>query len=239
MLQCRVRKAIQAMKLAIAQGRFGRLLHADTYMKWYRSTDYYLSDAWRSSRRSGAGVTIQHVFHYIDLLQYLMGPVASVHARMNNLTHPQVELEDTLLAFVNYENGAQGVVQASTGLWPGTGVRVEINGEHGFAIMTGEKITAWEFKDEHPEDEKIRLIGSTSAQTGATGPADLGFLDHQVVIEDMADAVRSGGEPCIPLMSVRPTLEWALAMYKSAKLEAPVALPVLDEESIWEPVAAG
>src|SRR5690554_3191741 len=61
-LQCRVRKAITAITQAIKTGRFGRLLQADAFMKWYRSTEYYLSDSWRSSRRSGAGVTIQHAF---------------------------------------------------------------------------------------------------------------------------------------------------------------------------------
>ena len=48
------------------------------------------------SRRSGAGVTIQQAFHYIDLLQYLVGPVKRVQARMNNVAHPDVPLEDTL-----------------------------------------------------------------------------------------------------------------------------------------------
>ncbi len=124
-LQCRVRKPIQAMKQAIEQGRFGRLLQADAYMKWFRSTEYYFSDPWRSSRQSGAGVTIQHAFHYIDLLQYLMGPVASVQARMTNLAHPQVKLEDSLQAFLDYGNGAKGVVVASTALWPGTDIRIE------------------------------------------------------------------------------------------------------------------
>ncbi len=75
-VQCRVRKAIQAMKKAIADRRFGKVLEADAYMKWFRSSEYYHSDAWRSSRKSGAGVTVQHAFHYIDLLQYLMGPAA-------------------------------------------------------------------------------------------------------------------------------------------------------------------
>lgn len=168
-LQCRVRKAIQAMRAAVAEGRFGRLLHADTYMKWFRTTEYYLSDPWRSSRRSGAGVTVQHAFHYIDLLQYLMGPAKAVHARMSNLSHPEVELEDTLLAFVDYQNGAQGVVQASTGLWPGTDIRIEINGENGTAIMAGEKIVTWQFKDERPEDEGIRQLGSAAQQTAASG----------------------------------------------------------------------
>ena len=157
-LQCRTRKAVQAMRRAVAEGRFGKLLHADTYMKWFRSTEYYKMDAWRMSRRSGAGVTIQQAFHYIDLLQYLMGPVKRVHARMNNLAHPELELEDTLLSFVDYENGAQGVVQASTALWPGTDMRIEINGVDGTAIMCGERIDTWKFRDERPEDADRKSV---------------------------------------------------------------------------------
>lgn len=233
-LQCRVRKPIQAMREAIEAGRFGRLLQADAYMKWHRTTEYYLSDEWRSSRRSGAGVTIQHAFHYIDLLQYLMGPVRSVIARMSNRAHPQVELEDTLNAFMDFENGGQGVVVASTALWPGTDIRIEINGEDGTAIMVGERMETWKFKDERAEDEAIRAVGRGSVGTAASGPADFDFADHQVVIEDMAAAVRKGTEPIIPAASARNTLEIALAMYKSAAAGLPVELPVTDEESIWE-----
>jgi len=94
-VQCRVRRAIQEMKKALDAGRFGRLLHADAYMKWFRTTEYYHSDPWRSSRRSGAGVTVQHAFHYIDLLQYLAGPAARVEAKMTNLAHPSVQLAPT------------------------------------------------------------------------------------------------------------------------------------------------
>lgn len=232
-VQCRTRKAVQAMRAAIETGRFGRIYHADAYMKWFRSTEYYHSDAWRTSRRSGAGVTINQAFHYVDLLQYLVGPARAVQARMNNLAHPQINLEDTLLAFVDYECGAQGVVQASTALWPGTDVRIEINGENGTAILSGERMDTWKFRDDRPEDAEIRQYGSASAATGATGAADLGFQDHQAVIEDLARAILSGGQPMITLETVRPTLEWCLAMYLSAKLGTAVTLPLQDEESVW------
>jgi predicted dehydrogenase len=232
-LQCRTRRAVQAIRKAILEGRFGRILHADTYMKWFRPIDYYTSDGWRMQRRSGAGVTIQQAFHYIDLLQYLVGPVKRVQAQMTNLAHPNIPVEDTTLAFVNYQNGAQGVVQASTALWPGTDIRIEVNGEFGTAIMVGERIDTWKFKDERPEDEGIRHYGSAAVATGATGAAALGFQDHQAVIEDMAAAIAYGREPMITLASVRPTLEWALAMYQSAKQDAPVDLPLADEQDVW------
>jgi UDP-N-acetyl-2-amino-2-deoxyglucuronate dehydrogenase len=232
-VQCGARKAIQAMKKALADGRFGKVLHADAYMKWFRSTEYYHSDPWRSSRKSGAGVTVQHAFHYIDLLQYLMGPAKDVHAHMTNLAHPSVQLEDTLLAFVTFKNGAQGVVQASTALWPGTDVRVEINGTDGSACMAGEKMVLWKFREERPQDAEIRQYGSASQATAAGGAADFGHADHQVVIQDLIDAVNENREVLIPVSSVRPTLEMVLAMYHSAARSARVELPVEDDEKIW------
>ncbi|MGP8246943.1 MAG: Gfo/Idh/MocA family protein [Bryobacteraceae bacterium] len=233
MLQCRSRQSIQAIRAAILAGRFGKIYHADAYMKWFRSADYYHMDAWRASRRSGAGVTIQQAFHYIDLLQYLAGPIAKVRARMNNLAHAGVELEDTMLAFLDFESGAQGVVQASTALWPGTDIRIEINGGRGTAIVVGERMDTWKFQEERPEDEEIRRLGSAAVSTGATGAANLGYDDHKAVIEDMACAIRTGGNPMISLESARLTLECALAMYQSAKLQSTVTLPVRDEEDVW------
>jgi len=225
-LQVRFRKPVEAIKAAIASGRFGRLLHGDTYMKWFRATDYYLMDDWRSKREEGAGVTIQHAFHYIDLLHHLMGEVASVRAYMYNLAHPEVELEDTLLAFLEYGNGAKGVVQGSTALFPGTDVRIEINGENGTAIMQGERIVVWDFKDEQPGDEEIRSVGSEAVKTAAGGAADFAYFEHQYMTQDLLDAIKSDGEPRVTLETARGSLEVALAMYRSADNDEAVSLPL-------------
>jgi predicted dehydrogenase len=233
-LQCRVRKPIQAMKCALAEGRFGRPLMCSAYMKWFRSIDYYKSDAWRSSRRSGAGVTIQHAFHYLDLCQYLMGPARRVLARMENLAHPEVSLEDTLIATIDWENGAMGVAEASTALWPGTDIRIELNGVDGTAIMVGERMDTWKLREERPEDAEIRTYGSAAVATAATGPADFAFFDHQVVIDDMASAIVEDREPLIPAASVRPTLEMALAMYLSAREGRSIELPLAGESGIFD-----
>lgn len=232
-VQCRVRDSIQAMKATIEAGRFGKLLHVDTYMKWFRATEYYHSDPWRSSRKSGAGVTVQHAFHYIDLVQYLGGPVRRVEARMSNLAHPSVELEDTLAAFLEFENGARGVVQASTALWPGTDIRVEVNGEDGTAIVTGEKMQTWEFRDEQPEDEEIRKFGSAAQKTAAGGAADFGFQDHKAVIQDTIDAIYEDRDVIIPMSTVRHSLEIALAMYLSDSRGEPVDLPLPADVDVW------
>jgi predicted dehydrogenase len=233
-LQCRLRQPIVAMKRALAEGRFGRPLMCSAHMKWFRSLDYYKSDAWRSSRQSGAGVTIQHAFHYLDLCQYLMGPARRVQARMENLAHPEVQLEDTLIATIDWANGALGLAEASTALWPGTDVRIELNGVDGTAIMVGERMDTWKLRDERPQDEVLRQSGSASVGTAATGPADFAFFDHQLVIDDMAAAIVENREPCIAAASVRPTLELALALYLSAKEARPVELPLATEAGIFD-----
>jgi predicted dehydrogenase len=233
-VQSRLRDPIQQMRLALQQGRFGRLLRADAVMKWYRTTEYYLADAWRQDRRSGAGVTIQHAFHYIDLLQYLAGPVEWVQARMTNLGHPKIQIEDTLDAQLRFQNGAIGSVAASTALWPGADVRVELFGERGAAVMQGTAMALWKFQDERTEDEDIRRCGDVKQATAASSPTALPSIDHQRVIDDCVEAIESDREVAIPCATVRPTVEISLAMYKSARLGEPVQLPLVSEEGIWE-----
>lgn len=227
-LQVRLRKAIVAMKKALQAGRFGHLLQGDAYMKWYRPTDYYFRDAWRSSRAQGAGVTIQHAFHYLDLLHHLLGPVRRVQAWMWNAAHPEVSLEDTVIALLDFENGARGLLEASTGFYPGTDIRIEVNGEKGTAIMQGERITAWQFVEEAEGDADIRNIGSEAVHTAAGGATDFAFFEHQALIEDFIAAIRENRDPYVTARSARHSLEVALAMYQSADTGVPVELPLAD-----------
>lgn len=233
-VQCRVRDAIRAMKGALKAGRFGTLLRADASMKWFRPQEYYTADPWRGQKRSGSGVTVAQGFHYIDLLQHLAGPARTVEARMINIGHPGVNVEDDVVAHLHYAGGAQGFVHLSTALWPGLDIRVELHGTHGTAVMVGERIHTWRFREELPEDYQIRTIGDPTQATGAGGAADFGHRDHMVVIQDMIDSIASRREVVIPVSDVRPTLEIVLAMYQSAHRKGPVTLPVVDDESVWE-----
>jgi len=232
-VQCRMRTPMRHIKTALDSGRFGKVTRIDAIMKWYRASDYYKMDAWRSNRKCGAGVTIQHAFHYIDLMQYLMGPAANVSAEMRNLAHPEVKIEDTLDARITFANGVRGFVQASTALWPGSDVRIEIYGSDGCAIMEGTAFKVWKFKAERPEDENIRASGNAAQATASSDPSALPSEDHQYVIDDCVDAIDSGKEVCISCAAVRPSLEIALAMYQSDKLNSEVTLPI-NEKGIWD-----
>jgi UDP-N-acetyl-2-amino-2-deoxyglucuronate dehydrogenase len=231
--QLRTLPAVQAIGEAIREGRFGNVYHADAFVKWYRPAGFYRMDPWRSKRQSGAGVTLQQGIHYIDLLQYLVGPAKRVQAQMSNITHPEISLEDTVLALVAYERGARGVVEASTAFWPGTDARIEINGENGMAVMVGEHIDIWKFRDDRPKDQEIRSYGNAAVPTGATGLSGMSFREHQSVIEDLVEAIESDREPMITLASARPSLECALAMHLSARRNIPVDLPLAEEEALW------
>jgi predicted dehydrogenase len=233
-VQSRMRPPMRHIKAAIDAGRFGQVLRVDVQMKWFRTADYYKMDAWRSNRKCGAGVTIQHAFHYIDILQYLMGPGKSVKAEMWNLAHPDVKLEDTIDARIEFANGVKGFVQASTALWPGNDVKIEVYGTAGSAIMCGTAFSLWKFQDERPEDEEIRQAGDAKVATAGGDPSALPSGDHQYVIDDCVDAIRENREVCIPCDSVRGTLEIALGMYKSDKEKREIDLPFADENSIWE-----
>jgi UDP-N-acetyl-2-amino-2-deoxyglucuronate dehydrogenase len=210
------------------------MLRADAYMKWFRPQEYYTSDGWRGEKKSGSGVTVAQGFHYIDLLQYLAGPAVAVDARMENIAHPGIKLEDDVIAHIEYANGAKGVVQLSTAIWPGTDIRIEINGTDGTAIMVGEKVDTWRFKDDRGEDEEIRKLGNAAQATGAGGAADFGHSDHTVVVQDMIDSIKQDKEVVIPVSAVRGTLEIVLGMYQSAARGEAVRWPLSDDPIAWE-----
>lgn len=215
-LNCRFRKALEPVRRALAAGRFGTILSGDCYMKWFRPQDYYHLAAWRSSREHGAGVTVQQAFHYYDLLLDLLGPMTRVWARMENLGHAGVPVEDTTTALFEYASGARGILQASTAMYPGSDIRIEINGTRGTAVMSGERLVQFAFDDPQPEDDSALEIGASAGPTGAGGAAGFQYYEHQYLIEDLCDAIREGRPPRVTGGEGRRTLELALAMYQSA-----------------------
>ena len=216
-LQCRFRKAMEAIKKAYDDGRFGKLLYSSAYMKWFRAQEYYKMDAWRSLKEQGAGVTIQQAFHYLDLIIHITGDVNKVYAKMLNIAHPGVELEDTVQAFIEFKNGAVGTLEATTACYPGIDIRIEICGENGFAVMKGDRMEEWKFRDELPQDSDIRKIGDPTAQTASQGAAALSFIEHNYLFEDFVDAIIENRDPRVTLEEGRRTLEVALKLYESAE----------------------
>ena len=142
------------------------------------------------------------------------------------MAHKKIEVEDTVLGMIEYKNGALGCLTASTGLYPGTKMRLEIHGENGTAMVEGDEIALWQFKDEDPRDEEIRKIGQQEHSCAAAGAADFGYVEHRYLLEDVIDAIRNGRSPQVTGESSRATLEVISAMYESAEQNKRVELPL-------------
>ena len=108
------------LKRAIDAGRFGRLTVGDAYVKWFRTQQYYDSGAWRGTwALDGGGALMNQAIHSVDLLTWLMGPVAEVCAQTALLAHERIEVEDAAVATLRFANGALGVIEATTAAYPG------------------------------------------------------------------------------------------------------------------------
>ena len=210
----------KVIKSAIDEGRFGKLVLGDTYVKWYRSQDYYNKGGWHGTwTLDGGGALMNQSIHAIDLLQYFMGPVKAIQSFTETIGHKRMEVEDNAVAILQFKNGALGVIEGSTTVYPGFLKRIEISGTKGSAIMEEENLKSWNFVNEKSEDKIIRkrFAIKTEIGGGAADPAVIGFHGHQRQFEDMVKALETDSKPLVDGYEARKAVEIILAIYKSAK----------------------
>lgn len=220
----RFNPAMKALKKAVDQSRFGKLTMCDAYIKWFRTQEYYDSGAWRGTwKLDGGGALMNQSIHTIDQLLYLVGDVRRVAATMDCLTHENIEVEDTAVAILEFENGARGVIQGSTSCWSSIGhpAEVHICGNKGSVFMTDESFRVWDF-DESTEDDKWvqdNLMSRSDAGLGANDPKAINFIGHQRNFEDVVNAIETGTEPLITGQEALRAVQLICAIYESAQNE--------------------
>ncbi|HJS09255.1 MAG TPA: Gfo/Idh/MocA family oxidoreductase [Pirellulales bacterium] len=217
------------MKRAIDGKRFGRLTLGDAYVKWYRTQAYYDSGKWRGTwQLDGGGALMNQAVHSVDLLTWLMGPVAEVTAHAATIAHERIAVEDNLVATLRFENGALGVIEASTAIYPGYLKRIEIHGSEGTAVMEEEDIKTWDFARSQKRDEAIhkRMAEHHSTGGGASDPAAIGHHGHARQFQDVVDAIKKNRAPAVDGHEGRRSIEIILAIYKSAETGKAVKLPL-------------
>jgi UDP-N-acetyl-2-amino-2-deoxyglucuronate dehydrogenase len=225
----RFSKANLALKAAIDQGRFGRLTLGDTYVKWWRTQEYYDSGGWRGTwELDGGGALMNQAIHNVDLLLWLMGDVESVQAQTATLCHERIEVEDTAVAILRFRNGALGVIEAATSCYPGLLKRTEIHGSSGSARVEQDDITLWSFRDERPEDAALRSTGNVNTG-GAADPRDISHAGHREQLADFLHAIDTGGQPRVDGREGRKAVELIRAIYRSARTGQAVRLPLTDD----------
>lgn len=225
--QSRFHRSSQLMKSAVDAGRFGKITLGDTYVKWFRTQQYYDSGAWRGTwALDGGGALMNQAIHSVDLLLWLMGPVKCVSAMMATMTHERIEVEDIVVANVQFRNGALGVIEATTTAFPGALKRVEIAGSQGSAVLEEEDLTQWTFAEETDADANIRetMSGQTQSGGGAADPASIGHHGHTKVFNDFIAAIEQDHEPLVNGIEGRCSVELICAIYESARSGQTVTL---------------
>lgn len=228
--QHRYAPGVQRMRELIDTGRLGDLILGDAVIKWYRTQGYYDSGDWRGTwTLDGGGSLMNQGVHYVDLLQWMMGPVESVFARCTTSAH-RLEVEDVALALLHFQNGAIGLLEASTAVYPGLPERLEVTGTGGTLIVEAGSLKQCELKDEKGEtsDYGSKAGGDNppADQSGAADPAAISHHGHRLQIAELLTAVEGGGEPMLTGEEARKPLELILAVYESARTGREVRLPL-------------
>ena len=218
--QSRFSDDAQQIYHAIEEGRFGRLVLGDAYIKWYRSPEYYASGAWRGTKKiDGGGALMNQGIHQIDLLLWFLGKAVRVQAQKQCIAHEGLEVEDLATAMIEFESGAYGVIEGSTAIWPGHSARVEVHGTEGSAVMEDGALKFWQFAKCKPVDKKIaeRLNQESVLGSGAADPlAALKSEGHRRQLQDFSDAIQKGRQPRIQGREGRRAVELIEAIYKAA-----------------------
>ena len=198
---------------AIADGRLGKILQADAYVKWYRSPEYYSRPIKGSWAVEGGGALINQAVHQVDLLLWLAGPVRQVCGFWQLGARHKIESEDVVSVLVRYESGATGVIQASTAMWPGYTERVELHGTKGTAVIAGDKLIAWDVQDDSGESPPLYK----DVRSGSSDPMAIPLAPFERQFRDFGDAIRTRRKPLVAGEEGYRALELVLAAYQSCR----------------------
>lgn len=209
--------AVRELAAAVRAGRFGTVTFAAAWVPWWRSEEYYKGSWHGTWRLDGGGALMNQAIHTIDLLEWLAGPVEAVAAATATRGHA-IEAEDTAAAVVQFANGAPGAVYGTTASWPGRQRRLEITGTEGTAVLEGEALTVWQFRQERPEDELVRRRSADmGGPGGAADPGDIKWQGHAWNWAAFLDAVEMGSPYELEGAQASKAVEVVLAMYHSAR----------------------
>lgn len=228
--QNRFNKSIIKIREAVEEGRFGRLLHGAAHIRWNRGKQYYDQDEWRGTWEQDGGVLMNQCIHNIDLLRWMMGDdIDEVFAFTDNLNHPYLETEDLGLALIKFSNGAYGLIEGTSNVYPSNlEETLYLFGEKGTVKAGGKsvnKIDEWRFGDGKDAAEEIK------ARYHENPPNVYGF-GHTPLYEDVVQAINEHREPYITGEDGRRALELVLAIYKSSSLGTSVKLPLKDASTL-------
>jgi UDP-N-acetyl-2-amino-2-deoxyglucuronate dehydrogenase len=208
------------VKKAIGDGRLGKLLQCDAYVKWYRSAEYYSRPIKGSWEVEGGGALVNQAIHQIDILRWFAGPVKELFGMWQLGALHKIESEDVVNTLMRYENGATGMIQASTAFWPGYPERVELHGTKGTAVLTGDKLTTWDVENDSGAPAPVEK----DVASGASDPMAISLEPFERQFRDFAEAIKTGRKPLVGGEEGYEALELVDAVYRSCRTNEKVVL---------------
>lgn len=217
--QNRFNAPIQLLKKALDDGRFGRVLMVTSRVRWHRTQEYYDQASWRGTWAQDGGCMTNQAVHYIDLMQWLGGPVSSVYAASRRFLH-RMEAEDTAVATWQFQSGALGTFEATTCANPADlEGSLTVLGERGEVEIAGfavNQVRTWAFADERPEDRQVQRADYVLDSVYGYG--------HEALFRSVLDSLASELPNMLEGGEGRKALELVTAMYESIETEMPVKL---------------
>ena len=219
--QNRRNRTLQLLKQAMDSGRFGRIYMVSVNVFWTRPQSYYESADWRGTWEFDGGAFMNQASHYVDLLDWICGPVESVMAYTGTLAR-HIEVEDTGVAALKWRNGAMGTVNVTMLTWPKNFEgSITILGERGTVRIGGvavNEIKHWEFETPDAMDS---LIGDASYETTSV----YGF-GHPLYYDNVIKVLRGEAQSDTDGREGLKSLELLIAMYLSARDGKRINLPL-------------
>ena len=219
--QNRHNATLNLLKRTIQKGRFGRIYMVQVNVFWARPQSYYDSAKWRGTWEFDGGALMNQASHYIDLLDWLVGPVKSVQAMTATLAR-NIQVEDTAVMNVNWRSGALGSVAVTMLTYPkNLEGSITIIGEKGSVKLGGVAVNEfkhWEFAEPDEDDE---LVKNASYETTSV----YGF-GHPVYYENVIKSLRGEAEPETDGREGLRSLELLIAAYLSARDGHQISLPL-------------
>jgi UDP-N-acetyl-2-amino-2-deoxyglucuronate dehydrogenase len=209
-----------ALKAAVDAGRFGRLTLGETTCKWWRSQVYYDEGGWKGTRAlDGGGAMMNQAIHNVDLLLWMMGDATHVTGFTATLAHERIEVEDTAVACLRFQNGALGVIQATTSVHPGLPKTIAIHGDRGTAVIEQEDVLRWDFSPETPAyaEVKARFAQKVGASGGSSDPKAISHQGHARQLDDFVRAIETNSAPRVDGREGRKAVALICAVYESVR----------------------
>jgi UDP-N-acetyl-2-amino-2-deoxyglucuronate dehydrogenase len=219
--QNRRNATLQLLKRALENRRFGRIFMVTINVFWSRPQSYYDSAKWRGTWEFDGGALMNQASHYVDLVDWLIGPVESVQAYVGTLAR-NIQVEDTATVGVRWRSGALGSINVTMLAYPKNFEgSITVLGEKGTVRIGGlavNEIQHWEFDSSHPDDDAIK---SASYETTSV----YGF-GHPLYYDNVIEVLRGEAEPETDGREGLRSLELLIASYLSARDGRRVALPL-------------